>query len=463
MTHRRLRYVPHVLTAAAFAGTLIVAVVARAAGAGDDAQAGAAAGANSWCARIPPGFGHPPINLTPVTLQLVRPSVEPVPATDGLIHLFYVAQVTNTQATRAGIVGVVPVDALAGFTPTGSNLITDPMGRDVAGKVQLFATVPLRDLPREITADDLYPAPVPPFSTQMPAGNSGLMYFDVTYTDPAQVPHLLAHAITLATPDGGEPGVPGLTDPVPVGCKELAVLRPPLVGHGWFATHGCCTVAGYHQNDVPGLNGTLKAGEQFAIDYLQLGPDGTCCNGPVRALTSWLGYGTPVLAAAPGVVVAAVDGIPDQEPVLTIAFPPPLTGTVPGTSGNAGNSVIEDIGGGRYITYGHFKPGSIPAWVRAGAHLNAGDLIGRVGNSGGSVAPHMHFQVADDPSGSGLEAAGLPFVFDTQLLEGRAPEGVEPELFHRVPFTIDRTGAGRVQRGLMPERNGIFGYNLSPN
>jgi hypothetical protein len=161
LTRRRLRHlahVPHVLTAAAFAGTLIVAVVARAAGAGDDAQAGAPAGANSWCARIPPGFGHPPLNATPVTLQLARPSVEPVPATDGLIHLFYVAQVTNTQATRAGIVGVVPVDALAGFTPTGSNLITDPMGSDVAGKVSLFATVPLRDLPRDFTADDLYPA-----------------------------------------------------------------------------------------------------------------------------------------------------------------------------------------------------------------------------------------------------------------------------------------------------------------
>ena len=54
---------------------------------------------SSWCTRIPPGYGHPPVNATPLTLQLLQRSVEPVPATDGLIHLPYVAQVTNTQPT----------------------------------------------------------------------------------------------------------------------------------------------------------------------------------------------------------------------------------------------------------------------------------------------------------------------------------------------------------------------------
>ncbi len=73
------------------------------------------------------------------------------------------------------------------------------------------------------------------------------MYFDVTYTDPAQVPRLLAHAVTVAVPAGG-PGLPayyataGYTEPVPVGCRPLAVLHPPLVGHGWFDANGCCAI-----------------------------------------------------------------------------------------------------------------------------------------------------------------------------------------------------------------------------
>jgi hypothetical protein len=51
---------------------------------------------------------------------------------------------------------------------------------------------------------------------------------------------------------------------------------------------------------------------------MQAGPNNACCNGPPEALRSWWGYDTPVLAAAPGVVVTDVDGLPDQQRVGTI-------------------------------------------------------------------------------------------------------------------------------------------------
>jgi hypothetical protein len=142
--YRLARFLTVLASAAPIVAGVAIVSQARAAGAVDDAQAEAAAakGGDSWCARIPPGYGHPPVNLTPLTLQVLQPSVEPVPATDGLIHLPYVAQATNTQATPADIVGIVPVDPLADFSPTGRNLITDAQGRDVAGKVKLFATSP---------------------------------------------------------------------------------------------------------------------------------------------------------------------------------------------------------------------------------------------------------------------------------------------------------------------------------
>jgi hypothetical protein len=78
MTTTRMRRRPLacvLATAVLAAGALITAtaVVPQRARAQDNssgqaaAQAGAAAeaaGAGGWCARIPPGYGHPPANLT---------------------------------------------------------------------------------------------------------------------------------------------------------------------------------------------------------------------------------------------------------------------------------------------------------------------------------------------------------------------------------------------------------------
>ena len=457
MTLLRTRHLTYVLAALSVGALFAAAAVPQRARAEDSSaqlasKAGAAA--DQWCSRIPPGFGHPPPQVFSPSLQVLQRSVEPVPATDGLIHLPYLALVTNTAPQPVQIVSVVPVDPLAGFSPTGRNLIMDRQGRDVAGKVELFVTSPADTVPPDPEETE----PVPGFSTSVPAGNSGRMYFDVTYTAPDQVPSLLAHAITLAPPDGGGPGTPALTDPVPVGCVKLAVLHPPLIGHGWIAFNGCCTTAFYHRDTLLPVNGVLQAGQQFAIDFEQAGPNNACCNGPPEALRSWWGYDTPVLAAAPGVVVSVLDGLPDQDPVFTIKPPAAVLD-------NAGNSVVEDIGGGRFVTYAHLKPGTIPAAVRQGAHLSTGQLIGHVGNSGNSAAPHLHFQVQDGPVY--IDAVGLPFVFDTQLFEGRVPEQIvtdvtmpaEVDFFRGLPLTIDRTGAG-VRRGQMPERNGVFGYNL---
>ncbi len=81
--------------------------------------------------------------------------------------------------------------------------------------------------------------------------------------------------------------------------------------------------------------------------------------------------------------------------------------------------------GSAYVFYAHLQPGSI--LVREGQRVRRGQVLGRLGNSGNSVGPHLHFHVGDDNSLNGSEP--VPFVFDSFLFGGR--EKVSSRPVHR--------------------------------
>jgi murein DD-endopeptidase len=66
------------------------------------------------------------------------------------------------------------------------------------------------------------------------------------------------------------------------------------------------------------------------------------------------------------------------------------------------------IGPNRYATYAHLKRGSVRVGV--GARVAAGEVVGLLGNTGQSTAPHLHFQITDGESV--LASEGIPFAFD---------------------------------------------------
>ncbi|HEV3112867.1 MAG TPA: M23 family metallopeptidase [Candidatus Binataceae bacterium] len=51
------------------------------------------------------------------------------------------------------------------------------------------------------------------------------------------------------------------------------------------------------------------------------------------------------------------------------------------------------------------KPGSVK--VHAGQTVTAGQVLGLVGNSGNTIAPHLHFQLMNGPLS--LASNGLPY------------------------------------------------------
>ena len=69
-----------------------------------------------------------------------------------------------------------------------------------------------------------------------------------------------------------------------------------------------------HRIALNPLNGQLWAAERFAIDYVQLLPDGRLFNGDKTKPESYPGFGADIHAVADGQVVAVVDGLPEQVP-----------------------------------------------------------------------------------------------------------------------------------------------------
>jgi murein DD-endopeptidase MepM/ murein hydrolase activator NlpD len=78
----------------------------------------------------------------------------------------------------------------------------------------------------------------------------------------------------------------------------------------------------------------------------------------------------------------------------------------------AGNHVIMATAGACAL-YAHLAPGSVA--VTRGQRVRAGEVLGRVGHSGNSTAPHLHFQLMD--SADPLRATGIPCAFAAYLME----------------------------------------------
>jgi hypothetical protein len=100
--------------------------------------------------------------------------------------------------------------------------------------------------------------------------------------------------------------------------------------------------------------------------------------------------------------VGVKDGIMENVPNAAKMAVPITLETI------GGNYVMEDIGGGRYAFYAHLIPGTIG--VRVGDSVSAGERLAKLGNSGNSTEPHLHFHVCDGPSP--LLCNGLPFEID---------------------------------------------------
>src|SRR5215475_789084 len=152
-------------------------------------------------------------------------------------------------------------------------------------------------------------------------------------------------------------------------------------GHGGFWNAFGVDIDGLDQND-----GELSDANENAADA---------------------GWGREILAPAAGTVVYARNDVPGN----------PRPGEPPGADwykplhdpvmAYAGNCVIIDHGNSEFSVMMHMQEGSV--MVKVGDRVAAGQVIGKLGNSGNAFGPHLHYQLQSGPRL--FVDQGLPFKF----------------------------------------------------
>jgi hypothetical protein len=321
-----------------------------------------------------------PDALTPLVASVVA-APRPVAAADGRRHLAYELVLANPSSSTVTIQKVEILDSATGIA------IATVDGPALAG---LMAR-----------------AGGGGYGNALPPGIGGSLVMDAALAGEDPLPKALVHRFTVSL----EPDPPhaahvfssGLTSVV---AENAVVIDPPLRGARWVVGDGCCARRSAHRGAVLPVNGAFHVAERFAIDFVQLDERGRLFDGPGDALSSYKYYGAEILSVADGVVAATMDGLPENVPGR---LPAVVTAATAG-----GNYAVVDIGGGRFAFYAHMQPSSLR--VRVGQRVVTGQLLGRLGNSGNSDAPHLHFHVMDSPAPLGSN--GLPYVFRSFRGEG---------------------------------------------
>jgi hypothetical protein len=159
--------------------------------------------------------------------------------------------------------------------------------------------------------------------------------------------------------------------------------------------------------------------QRHAYDLLAW-QDGATYSGDGTSNEDYFIWGRPVLSPASGTVVDVVNDSPDIPPALAGALErdatPVAAATPSAQSHPAGNHIVLQTAENEFVYIAHMQQGSVV--VDVGDDLQAGDLVGLVGNSGNTSEPHIHIHVQSTSEFSTPETIGLPLEFSDYLADG---------------------------------------------
>jgi len=327
--------------------------------------------------------------FTALTVSAFTPRTFAFPGTDGRTHLVYELLLTNTNVTPATVESVEVLDA------TNSAKVFDTYaGKKLLSNLRTTGNSPVENGTIEFNGSRLL-----------------MIEFDL---DPgAPVPQKLLHRVkflgaTSPSPQAATP-VESIYTVAPIEIEtKLPHIGAPLSGTGWVALNGCCEV-GVHRSSSIACNGRLNFAQRFAIDWMQVDKNGRFFNGEESNVHSFTDYGASILAVADGTIVGIEGSMDDQKPG---SLPDPKTINI----GNVdGNHIVLDLGAGVYAFYAHLQNGSLT--VKLGDRVRRGQVLAKLGNTGNTSAPHLHFHLMQSPSV--LCSDGIPYTMDVFEAAGK--------------------------------------------
>jgi Peptidase family M23 len=313
------------------------------------------------------------IQLTPLIADVMSPPPTPFKGADSAYHLVYELRLANSSPWNLELIDVATFSNGAFVFRLGDKELAKRFsigGRRGAEK------------------------------TTLTAGQFGVLFIHIGGLSENAVQTSIAHRIVVRRLDTGQDFTIWSAGESAVNKPTNLVLSPPLRGEGYLAGDGCCDSTRHVRALLP-LNGRFALAQRFAIDWEQAGVDMRLVHGEkpdMADVKSYNIYGKPVYAVADGTVIYRRDDLPEQKPGK-------LPDGLPIDQAD-GNHVVLKLDERTYALYGHLQTKGVAPL----GPVKKGAVLGYVGNTGNTSAPHLHFHVMDGPSS--LLSNGLPYLID---------------------------------------------------